>query len=573
MKSVFKFLFILILLTNSGLISFSQVIDPDNIVSQVFGTKGEIYFKFRVNSKADINVFTRIISIDKVTSDLDVYAYANRKEFEIFLEKGLPYEILPRPTLKEGQLNMKNDINIREISEWDYYPTYEGYIDIMNQFQDAYPDLCQIVSIGTTNEGRELLAARISDNVGLEENEPEFLYTSSIHGDELTGYVLMLRLIDHLLSNYGSVPEVTSIVDNIDIFINPLANPDGTYAGGNNTVSGATRYNAFNVDLNRNYPDPEAGPHPDGNPWQTETIAFMEFAESHDFVASANIHGGAEVCNYPWDTWEHLAADDAWWVYVCREYVDTVHEYGPPGYLTDLDNGITNGFAWYWITGGRQDYMNYFHQCREFTLEITEVKTPPASQLPGFWNYNYRSLLNYMEQCQFGIRGIVKDASTGWPVEAEVYVLLHEEDSSWVYTSLPNGNYHRLLAEGTYTVRYSAPGYENAVRNNLVVQNRQATIVDVLLIPSTGVGGIGYGFVNDRVDIYPNPLKGETISIKASVIINELTIYDIAGRALFTRSVGDEKYQLNMRGLPDGIYFIRLETDIGPGLKKLVINR
>jgi len=154
-----------------------------------------------------------------------------------------------------------------------------------------------------------------------------------------------------------------------------------------------------------------------------------------------------------------------------------------------------------------------------------------------------------------------------------VYVLLHEEDSSWVYTSLPNGNYHRLLAEGTYTVRYSAPGYENAVRNNLVVQNRQATIVDVLLIPSTGVGGIGYGFVNDRVDIYPNPLKGETISIKASVIINELTIYDIAGRALFTRSVGDEKYQLNMRGLPDGIYFIRLETDIGPGLKKMVINR
>lgn len=573
MKVQYNFLLISFFLSSFYPLSFSQVHNLDEQVNQVFGNRGEVYFKFSLHSKDDLSSYSRIISIDDVTPESEVFAYANKEEFARFLEKGIPYTILPHPGMTGFPLNMMDHVNLREITDWNFYPTYEAYVDLMYQFQADYPGLCQVISIGETNEDHELLVARISDNVGMNENEPEFLYTSSMHGDELTGYILMLHLIDYLLSNYGTDPEVTAIVDNIDIYINPLANPDGTYAAGNNTVNGATRYNAFFVDLNRNYPDPEAGPHPDGNAWQVETIAFMDFAESRDFVAGANIHGGAEVCNYPWDTWEHLAADNDWWVYVCREYADTVHAYAPANYLTDLDNGITNGYAWYWITGGRQDYMNYFQQCREFTLEISDAKTPPANQMPSFWEYNYRSLLNYLEQCQFGIRGTVKDATTGWPVVAEVYVLLHEEDSSWIYSSLPNGNYHRLLAPGTYTVRYSAPGYENQVKPGLVVQNRQATVVDVLLVPSTGVGGIGYGLVNEKVNLYPNPSSGDIIHIRSSVLINDITIFDLAGREMITRNIENKTYHLALDELEDGIYFIQLDTEIGRGLKKLVINR
>ena len=258
----------------------------------------------------------------------------------------------------------------------------------------------------------------------------------------------------------------------------------------------------------------------------------MNFAESRNFVVSCNFHGGAEVCNYPWDTWSYFCADNDWWVYVCREYADTVHEYAPPGYLTDLDNGITNGYAWYTVTGGRQDYMNYFHQCREFTLEISEVKLPPAGQLPAFWEYNRRSLLNYMEQCQYGVRGIIKDASTGWPLVAEVNVVLHEADSSWVYSSLPTGNYHRLLEAGTYTIKYSAPGYETAIRNNITVVNRQATVVDVLLTPSTGVGGIGNSPFNQYVDVYPNPANGQFLNLSSDIHINLITIYSASGQEI-----------------------------------------
>ena len=68
---------------------------------------------------------------------------------------------------------------------------------------------------------------------------------------------------------------MNNLVNEIDIWINPLANPDGETRWGNQDVWNATRYNANWVDLNRNYPDPEDGPHPDGNAYQPETIMFF----------------------------------------------------------------------------------------------------------------------------------------------------------------------------------------------------------------------------------------------------------------------------------------------------------
>ena len=445
--------------------------------NNLFKERGEVFFKFNVDSPKDIHFLTNTISIDDLDGSL-VFAYANEKEFSEFLEMGIAYTILSHPGDIENP-NMKSHVDLKSINDWDFYPTYEAYEDMMYQFQTDYPDLCQVFTIGQTAQNRELLMARISDNVGTDEGEPQFLYTSTMHGDETTGYVLMLRFIDYLLSNYGSDDRITGLVNNIDIFINPLANPDGTYHGGNSTVNGAQRYNGNNVDLNRNYPDPQDGPHPDGEVWQPETLAFMAFAENHHFVSSCNMHGGSEVCNYPWDTWPTLAADDDWWQYVCHEYADTAQMHSPSGYMSGFDDGITNGYAWYSISGGRQDYMNYFHQCREFTLELSNVKLVPPSQLPDHWEYTYRSFLNFMEQVQFGVNGTITDGSTGEPLVAEVYIENHESDSSWVYSG-SLGDYHRLLYEGTYDITYSANGYVPQTIS-VTVENRETTIQDVQL--------------------------------------------------------------------------------------------
>ncbi len=437
----------------------------------------EYYFRFVVQSRDELGKLTRVVSIDNVKDNI-VFAYANDDQLKKFAELGYDYTILPHPGTLISPV-MATDK--RDVADWDSYPTYETYVDMMYQYETDYPNLCRVTNVGTSVQGREILFAKISANVDVEENEPEVMYTSSMHGDETTGYVLTLRLIDSLLSAYGVDPEITSMVDNMEIWINPLANPDGTYHGGNHTVSGAIRYNANWVDLNRNFPDPDEGPHPDGNPWQPETIVMMDHAESHTFVISANFHGGTEVLNYPWDTWPRRHADDNWFQDICHQYADTAQENSPPGYMDGFDDGITNGWDWYSIAGGRQDYMNYWQGCREVTIEISNTKLLPGSQLPAHWYYNRISFLNYFRNALYGIKGIVTDSATGLPVVATISVLNHDQDSSEVYTDPDVGDYHRMIEAGVYDLRFTAKGHIPKTINSVVVTDGGVTTVDVQL--------------------------------------------------------------------------------------------
>ena len=135
---------------------------------------------------------------------------------------------------------------------------------------------------------------------------------------------------------------------------------------------------------------------------------MIRFMRKHNFVLSANFHSGAEVVNYPWDRWSRLHADDAWFNNISRKYADTVHFYSVPGYMTDLNDGITNGYQWYQINGGRQDFVTYELHGREVTIELDTNYVTPASQLASLWQYNWHSLIGYLENAMYGIHGQYK---------------------------------------------------------------------------------------------------------------------------------------------------------------------
>ncbi len=441
-------------------------------------TAKETYFKFKYDTRKQLDELSRIISIANVKDDT-VFAFASDRELVDFKAKNISYEVLPHPsTLTTVRMAESKDA----ILDWDSYPTYPDYLTLMYEFETNYPELCQVENIGYSVQGRQILFAKLSADVDVEENEPEIMYSSTMHGNETTGYILMLHLIDYLLSNYGTDPQITYMLDNSEIWINPLANPDGTYAGGNNTVNGATRSNADGYDINRNFPDPEDGQHPTG-PWQPETIAMMDFFDEHSFTISANFHGGVEVVNYPWDTWSRRHADDDWFISISREYADSAQANSPSGYMTYRNNGITNGYDWYEVAGGRQDYITYWKGGRETTIELSNTMLLPESQLIAHWNYNRAAFLTYIEQAFYGIRGLVTDAQTGLPVAATISVVDHDADSSEVYTDPDVGDYHRMIAPGTYSLRFTAPGYITQTVNNINATFRNATVVDVQLQP------------------------------------------------------------------------------------------
>ena len=486
-----KFLTVLHYVLLSSIAVNAQSKNEINTANLLFENTKEVYFSFNIVSKTQIHSLTKIISIDHLEGNV-VKAFANKKGFIDFLSYSIPYTILEKPNanfnavmLKDGE---KFSSRLRGATKAvSAYPTYPQYVAMMQQFAIDYPSLCRYYDLGTLPSGRKILALKITDNPDADEDEPEFLYTSTMHGDETAGYPIMLDYIDYLLSNYGTNARVTNLVNGIEIWINPLANPDGTYAAGDLTVSGATRYNANGSDLNRNYPDPQDGLHPDGLAFQPETEIFMGLADTMNFVMSANFHGGAEVANYAWDTWATDHADKNWWLQECIRFADTAQANGPAGYFDDLytgtDPGVTNGFAWYEVNGGRQDYMHWWHQCREMTLEFSTTKLIPESSFNTYWTALNRSLLNYMEVSMYGIRGIITDQCTGKAVRAKVFISGYDYDSSFVYSTGNVGDYHRMIYPGTYNLTYSAPGYVSQTISGITVVNGVATIRNVGLQP------------------------------------------------------------------------------------------
>ena len=421
-------------------------------MKQLMQDRNEYYFTFNLHGDDPLDIIAHTISVDRVEGNV-VTAYANNEEFAKFQKLGYDVVLQTPPSMLE-KAAMWDGSNRAEY-EWDSYPSYSAYEDMMYQFGTDHPDKCEIFSLGTLNSGRKILVAHLNNGNG--DGKPKFLYTSTIHGDETTGWIMMLRLIDYLLENPNE-PEVQNVMNNIDLFIAPLTNPDGTYHGGNNNVNGATRYNAYGVDMNRNYPDPHGSAHPDGEDYALETQWFMQFAQDYPFVMGANYHGGAEVMNYPWDNSYTLHADDAWYQLISHEYADLTHQVNP-NYMTDYNNGITNGAQWYTIGGGRQDYMNAYAQCRELTIECSNTKLPSGSQLPNFWNYNKNSIFAFMNQCLYGIHGVVTDMATGNPIVANVTITGHDDEYSPVKSHLPAGDYHRPIKGGTYTLTFTANGY------------------------------------------------------------------------------------------------------------------
>ena len=511
------------------IISCSMMAQSQKELSQLMRERNEYYFTLNVNDPHEIQAINELCSVDGFKGTT-VVCYANQQQYDRLLKAGYQPNLQTPPSMLEEAVMWDG----RATYEWDSYPTYSQYESMMQAYPASAIDgrICTYMELGTLSSNRKIMGVRINngDTIG----KPKFLYSSTIHGDETTGMILMLRLIDELCTSTDS--RIENLVNSLDIFIFPDANPDGTYYGGNNSVTGSRRANANGVDMNRNYPDPHSSQHPDGNVWQSETEWFMKLAQDYPFVMAANFHGGAEVMNYPWDNTSTRHADDAWWQYISNEYVaNTRAVYS--GYMTDTySSGITNGADWYMIGGGRQDYMNGYCQCREITIECSTTKTLAASQLNNYWNYNHTALLAYMEQCLNGIHGVVRDAITNQIIEGATVTVQNHDDEYSIVSTHEDGYFHRPIKGGTWTLKITKEGYCNETVA-VTVADDQWEDVDVYLypegdcpvvmncyeqtIPSTN-GSYVMGYLNGSTLVMPTHNNGTANTTSVTVTPNDL---------------------------------------------------
>ena len=215
-----------------------------------------------------------------------------------------PFPDVPNPPIGQGAMG-------------GHY-TLDQAVSILDGFAQAHPSICAAkVSIGQSIEGRDLWMVKISDNVGVDENEPEILFDALHHAREPASMETTLLFMEQLLEGYGTDPVATYTIDNRELYFVPVVNPDGyEYNRQTNPGGGGlwrkNRRGGFGIDLNRNYASFFASPggsssspssssyHGTGPFSEPETAALEAFAASREFVHVVSSHSYSDVLLRPW---------------------------------------------------------------------------------------------------------------------------------------------------------------------------------------------------------------------------------------------------------------------------------
>jgi hypothetical protein len=198
-----------------------------------------------------------------------------------------------------------------------YHSSLELESDL-KALQSSHPGLAKIQEIGRSLENRPIYALKVSANVESEEPEARTLFIGCHHAREWISVEVPLLLGRHLLENYGQNPEITGLLDHSEIWIVPLANPDGLEYSINvyrywRKNRRANTDGSYGVDLNRNYeymwgydnegssPDPESDVYRGSSPFsEPETRAVRDLALEKAFQGMISYHSFSQVILHPW---------------------------------------------------------------------------------------------------------------------------------------------------------------------------------------------------------------------------------------------------------------------------------
>ncbi|MBB6122003.1 M14 family metallopeptidase [Nocardiopsis algeriensis] len=141
------------------------------------------------------------------------------------------------------------------------YTDHAELLDIVEEVVTEHSGIARSTVIGTSYEGRDIVAVKISDNAATDEDQPEVLFVHAQHAREHLTVEMAVHLMHMLTDGYGEDARITELVDSREIWILPNVNPDGSeydMAGGtwrnwrkNRQPNAGSR--SVGTDLNRNW--------------------------------------------------------------------------------------------------------------------------------------------------------------------------------------------------------------------------------------------------------------------------------------------------------------------------------
>ncbi|HEX7321165.1 MAG TPA: M14 family zinc carboxypeptidase [bacterium] len=503
------------------------------------------------------------------------------------------------------------------------YHTYDEVWAELDSLALTYPSISALDTLClSTRDSLAIPVIKISDNPTSDDDEPALLYNGQHHGEELLGGEVALYLINDLLARYASDTLIHRWIDETEIFIVPMLNPEGkgiVMSGldsiwrknkRDNNNNGSFDLDSDGVDLNRNYDfcwdsggtsDPSSENYRGPSPFsENETRGIRDLARQNHFVFDICYHnvrtGEGELAYYPW----------RWGVGFCKDYpfikkiVDTlaakiINDAGTNTYVP-IYGYANEGTARNWLYGVCGTYA--------YTIEVSRTCYPPGNKVDSICMRNMPGAYYLMERVLgSGITGLITDSVTGQPLAAEFRI------ESYYDSTLPPrlsdstfGRYRKLVNAGTYTVHFIESGYVSMTFGNVVVQPGIPTVLNVKMRPLAIAESDDHQVDNGRLEAYPNPFTRK-LTIKFQIPNPPLSpftkggqkgefpclkIYDATGRLVkqFSRLSAKQFGGIQPfnqiiwsgsddtgRPVPAGVYFIKLEIDRQKLMDKVLLLR
>ena len=299
----------------------------------------------------------------------------------------------------------------------------------------AHPSIVRTFSIGDSYQGRDLLAAKVSDNVDIDEAEPEAYVDGLTHGNEPMSVEMTIRLLHWLAEGYGTDSRVTSLVNRTEVWIVFAVNPDGqAYDYGSGTLrnwrknrqpnAGTT---AIGTDLNRNYGYRWGGSGSSSTPSSTKyrgSAAFSapETRAVRDFVRSRVVDGRQQI--------RVAVSFHEFGRYVMWPYAATTTNVPSDMTSQDRDALVTigkrvasrNGYLaqqasdLYLASGTTADWLYGTYRMAAYTIELSAIDYPRDTAIASETGRNRDAVLYLLERawCPLAVLGAtVRDARCG----------------------------------------------------------------------------------------------------------------------------------------------------------------
>jgi len=397
------------------------------ISSLAFASENPMLVRVDLPAEDGISQLCRLHFDIPYTTDsfADVVVYP--KDLQKLQESGLTYQIIHEDLVKFYQ--SRNPLSL----DMGGFPTFTEVIDIIDSLHNNYPSIVSAKwSIGTSWELRDLWVFKISDNVDVDEDEPEVFYNALIHAREPASMSWLLYFAGWLCENYGNDSVATDIVDNRELFFLPVFNPDGyVYNQQTNPDGGGTwrknrRNNGggvYGVDLNRNwgymwgYDDIGSSPYPSSETYrgpsafsEPETQAVRDFTYSRDFSFIINAHTYGGYLLYPWGYADIYTPDhDIFTAIGDSASALTGYSHGTPWELLYNTNGDANDWDY-----GEQTAKPMILCLAPETGDAGDGFWPSPSRIPVL-NEQMLPLGIYIAQIAGSFEGIAFDYPDGIP--------------------------------------------------------------------------------------------------------------------------------------------------------------